>query len=106
MKRNMKQEGVDDEKAAGTAVWLQYNINQQWSTLVRRDDIRIQNSFDGLSDEIISRTSLAAVFFPSAHSQYKLEYSQYNGPLKNAKNENEKALFLQASFSVGAHDHH
>lgn len=108
LQRDIQHPTLENEKSSGQAYWLQYNFSEKWSTLYRFDTLNFKNSFDELKypNKQISRNSLAVVYFSSEHSNYKLEYSQTQSPIKNSKGESEKALYLQANFTIGAHEHH
>lgn len=108
LQRDIQHPTLENEKSSGQAYWLQYNFSEKWSTLYRFDTLNFKNSFDELKhpNKQISRNSLAVVYFSSEHSNYKIEYSQAQSPNKNSKGESEKALYLQANFTIGAHKHH
>lgn len=107
--RTQSQSGVPNEKGSGFTSWLQYQFAERWAALYRYDDLVIKNTFDttNLPNDTWTRHSLALVYMPSEFSSFKVEYDQRDGGTVNASNETtEKAMFLQANFTIGAHPAH
>jgi hypothetical protein len=98
-----------NEKVSGFVSWIQYQFAQRWSALYRYDNLVVHDSLDtvAMPNDTATRNSLALVFMPSEFSSFKMEYDQRHGGKLGPSNEStEKALFLQANFTIGAHPAH
>lgn len=107
--RTRTQDSVPDEKGSGIASWLQYQFSERWAVNYRYDNLKIEESFDPttLPSDTWTRNSIAISFLPSEFSSFKLEYDQTHGGLANAEGKTtEKAIFLQANFTIGSHPAH
>lgn len=107
--RTQSQDGLDDEKSAGLASWVQYQFAERWAVLYRYDTLKTENTFDAahLPNETWTRHSAGLAYSPSEFSSYKLEVDQRRGGIKNADGDDtEKSIFLQANFTIGAHPAH
>ena len=55
----------------------------------------------------MNRHSVGLAYIPTEFSSYHLEYDQKASSLMNPAGETtEKAIFLQANFTIGAHPSH
>jgi hypothetical protein len=109
LSRARSQDAVVDEKGSGFVSWIQYQFAERWAGLYRFDNLTVKETFDlaVLPNDIWERHSVGLVYTPSEFSAFKLEYDQRHGGLVNANNEtSEKAVFLQANFTIGAHPAH
>ncbi len=89
----------DIDNKSGLSSWMQYQFAERWSLNYR---------YDNFADlDTTERHSMGFNYSPSEFATYRFEYNQTYGPLVNADNENmEKAIFLQANFTIGAHPSH
>ncbi len=107
--RTQSQPGITDETVRGVASWFQYQFTEQWAVLYRHDNLTVENSFDPVNLPVDStiRSSAGLIFAPSEFSSYKLEFSQKSGGVVSAAGDiTEKAIYLQANFTIGAHPSH
>ncbi len=107
--RNQGQVGFSDERGRGLASWIQYQFAERWAGLYRFDNLVVNDTFNAikLTEGNWERHSLALVYSPSEFSFFKFEYDQrHGGPLSSANETTERALFLQANFTIGAHPSH
>lgn len=99
LQRQQKQPGVTDDTGKGLASWVQYQFAERWSASYRYDNL--------IEVDTTERNSVGLNYTPSEFASYRFEYNQTRGPLVNADNENtEKAILLQANFTIGAHPAH
>lgn len=108
--RKQSQDGVsDDEKAYGVSSFVQYQFAERWAALYRYDNLNVENTFDSttLPNGPSERNSIALAYMPSEFSSFKLEYDQRHGGVPSSSGEDtEKAIFLQANFTIGSHPAH
>ena len=98
-----------DEGSDGLASWIQYQFAERWAALYRYDTLTTRFTFDAvnLPNDTWKRHSVAFSYSPSEFSSFKLELDQREGGVKNADGDNiEKAVYLQANFTIGAHPAH
>lgn len=109
LSRQQSQLAVSDEKAAGLTSWVQYQFAERWSVFCRSESLIVKDTFDpaGLPNDSWERNSVALQYAPSEFSSYKFEYNQGRGGPANANGETtERAFFIQANFTIGAHPSH
>lgn len=109
LSRQQSQTAVSDEKAAGLTSWVQYQFAERWSALYRYENLIVKDTFDpaGLPNDTWERNSAGLQYAPSEFSSYRFEYNQGRGGPANADGETtERAFFIQASFTIGAHPSH
>ncbi|MBS1970918.1 MAG: hypothetical protein JSU04_11460 [Bdellovibrionales bacterium] len=108
--RNESQSGVsDNEKSYGVSSFIQYQFAERWAALYRYDNLNVENTFNPatLPNGPSERNSLAIAYMPSEFSSFKLEYDQRHGGVPSSSGEDtEKAIFLQANFTIGSHPAH
>ncbi len=107
--RTQQKVGVADEKGSGISSWLQYQFAERWAFLYRYDTLTIENTFNlvSLPNDTSRRSSAGFIYMPSEFSSYKIEYQQQTGGLPSTTAEKtEKAIFVQANFTIGAHPAH
>lgn len=111
LRRTTEQPGVEDEIAQGGSIWGQYQFAQRWNAALRLESFSAENSDAGvntraLPNEKSTRSALSLSFLPTEFSSYRLELGQGKLP-PNAQGEtDEKRIFLQANFTIGAHPAH
>lgn len=109
LNRRMDQPGVaDDEQGAGSAAWIQYQFAERWAALVRAEAVKIENSLDlaNRANDTTTKTSAGLVFNASEFSSYRLEYDSVHGPANANGDTDERKIFFQANFTIGAHPAH
>ena len=107
--RTQGQASVSDEKGSGLISFLQYQFAERWIVIYRFDNLTVKNTFDAvaLPNDTWERHSLGFAYKPSEFSIFKLEYDQRRGGTVNANGDTtEKAIFVQANFTIGAHPAH
>lgn len=109
LQRTQKQAGVDDERGSGWSSFMQYQFAERWAGLYRYDTLTMKDSFDpaALANDDYSRHSVGVVHNMTEFSSLKVEYNSRRGGPANANGDNEeKTIFLQASFTIGSHPSH
>jgi hypothetical protein len=107
--RTQAQNALPNEQSGGLASWIQYQFGERWMALYRYDTLGVKNTYDtvNLPNDNWERHTVALAFVPSEFSSYKVEYLQTTGGPFNTSNENvERAFFLQANYTIGAHPAH
>lgn len=91
--------GADQEKLAGVASHIKYQLAQRWWTQYRYDYVGL-NDPDNFSS--VQRHTGLLAFIPSEFSGIRLQYET----IDDGQDENEKRLSLQLNISIGAHPAH
>ncbi|MBX2995822.1 MAG: hypothetical protein KF681_13410 [Bdellovibrionaceae bacterium] len=109
LQRVREQAGVDNERASGWSSFVQYQFAERWAGLYRYDTLNVKDSFDptALANDDYFRHSVGVVHNMTEFSSLKLEYNSRRGGPANANGDDEeKSIFLQASFTIGSHPSH
>ncbi len=112
IRRTLEQPGTNSESSQGVSLWGQYQFLQRWSAGLRIETLSTQGAADpitrplALPNKKSSRSAAALVFAPTEFSSYRLEFGQGKLPLNANGEADEKRVFLQANFTIGAHPAH
>jgi len=112
IQREMEQTGVAAEKGSGLAVWARYQISQRWAALARYENLDIKNSNATVNPEhvldngLTERSSFAMNFTATEFSMFRLEYDMSHGPAQANGETDERRIYLQGNFTIGAHPSH
>lgn len=112
IRRKLEQPAADNEIGGGWNVWGQYQFAERWSALVRYDHLRVKGSDaaanpDNVLPNIVTKKySAALVFSATEFSSFRAEYNYAHGPVAANGEANERKIYLQANFTIGAHPAH
>jgi hypothetical protein len=111
LNRRLDQPGTSAESGTGYDIWTQYQLAERWAASLRYDTVTFDKSsavFNtaAVANDSTSKETLGFTFTPSEFSSYKLEGSQLHGPARNNGDTNERKIYFQANFTIGAHPAH
>lgn len=110
--RRLEQSGVPSEDGHGLAVWGQYQFAERWSLAARYETLDVTGSNSifnpdhALDNALTERAAAALNFYATEFSSFRLEYGQSHGPAQSNGETEERRLYLQANFTIGAHPAH
>jgi hypothetical protein len=112
IQREMGQRARPAEKGSGVAVWTQYQMAERWVALARYETLKISGSDATLNPDhvldnaLTTRSSYALAFNATEFSQLRLEYDMSHGPPLASGETDERRIYLQGNFTIGAHPVH
>lgn len=111
IRRDLGQTGTVNEKSDGYFTWGQYQFAERWAVAYRNEFLKIENSDrainpNALINDSYKKNTLGILFSPSEFSFYRMEYGQSLGPAQANGESEEKLLYFQANFTIGAHPAH
>ncbi len=105
--RDMQQSGIADETGKGLALWGQFQFAERWASNVRYETLDVHNSVNpDLPNLLTTKECFGLTFNATEFSAFRLEYDMAHGPANAKGSNNEKTVYLQANFTIGAHPAH
>lgn len=111
IQRILEQPQIEKEDGQGWNLWGKYQFAERWSALTRYDYLKVKNANSGLGPDSLDngrreRYSGAIIFAASEFSSYEFEYDYTHSSLTGVNSPDERAAYIRANFTIGAHPAH
>jgi len=108
--RQLEQPGHEDEIGYGWNVWGQYQFAERWAAKSRYDHFSASGGHSTNSSALTTgktnKYAASIVFNATEFSSYQVEYSYSHFPKNSFDESEDKKIYFQANFTIGAHPTH